>query len=414
MQFELEWWTRHRSAPPILVDVTGGGDRWVPKALQRKWPDTQWVRLDLELLASSGQERLADEVEKRLVEGIATSEQITTHEDLERLARANNRWKIGALATLVALVVAGSQWYRAHLATQGALSAKNLADDFASEANTATADLYLERASTVSGLERLLFAAKALELVPSPRTRGLVLEESAKLSDPLWTSPEAYGLVESLAFAPNAPMLATGGWSGSVPLWNTETGNRDRELEGPLSQVTVVAFSPDGSQLVAGDIHGSVAAFYLPSGDLRGSVRARDAGVSSLVFTAGNSIVSAHADGAVLRTSLDGEKPVEIGRALPAVPLVSDPEQDIVLHAAIEDGRPRLHVTFLDENEASVRFRGLDRGLPTALAYSEGIAYACFGDHVGLYRINDRRWSGPSPAGSSLRETTPSDNSKTS
>ena len=58
--------------------------------------------------------------------------------------------------------------------------------------------------------------------------------------------------VHTLAFSPNADLLASIGDDGTVRLWNPRTGQPLYVLEGPCSNGQRLAFSPDGRYLVIG------------------------------------------------------------------------------------------------------------------------------------------------------------------
>jgi len=60
------------------------------------------------------------------------------------------------------------------------------------------------------------------------------------------------GGVPSLAVSPDGDWLAAGYEDRSVRLWDAETGEEKARLEGHQSQVTGLAFSPDGSLLASG------------------------------------------------------------------------------------------------------------------------------------------------------------------
>jgi WD40 repeat protein len=109
---ELDWWLGHRSAAPIVVDVTGEGTRWVPQKLTRRWPNAQRVNLDPDLWASSTSDETATlkrQVAGQILGGIAASEISVVHEDLDKSRRLNRRllFSISALLTAtIGMVVA--------------------------------------------------------------------------------------------------------------------------------------------------------------------------------------------------------------------------------------------------------------------------------------------------------------------
>ena len=63
--------------------------------------------------------------------------------------------------------------------------------------------------------------------------------------------------VFSLAFTPDAQMLATGGSNNSICLWDLRTNTVIRQMEGHFDTVGSLRFSPDGRLLASGSYDGS-------------------------------------------------------------------------------------------------------------------------------------------------------------
>jgi RNA polymerase sigma factor (sigma-70 family) len=61
------------------------------------------------------------------------------------------------------------------------------------------------------------------------------------------------GGVDGIAFSREGKLLAGAGMDGAVHLWDAATGREVRRLEGHRSQVHGVAFAPQGDRLVSGD-----------------------------------------------------------------------------------------------------------------------------------------------------------------
>jgi len=69
---------------------------------------------------------------------------------------------------------------------------------------------------------------------------------------------DGYGRGSSVAFSPDKRLLATGGGSGEIKLWDAETGQRDgRTLRGTAGWVLSLEFDPTGRLLVSSGSDGS-------------------------------------------------------------------------------------------------------------------------------------------------------------
>ena len=106
--------------------------------------------------------------------------------------------------------------------------------------------------------------------------------------------------VDALAFSPNGKLLAWGNAAGQVQLWNPATGKLSDTLQpapGPSSAVNALAFSPDGRLLAIGYQDGTVQLWNLGTLTRAGSallaIRAVgvNASVSALTFTPDSSLL---------------------------------------------------------------------------------------------------------------------------
>ena len=71
-------------------------------------------------------------------------------------------------------------------------------------------------------------------------------------------APEHSGTISSLAFAPQAQLLATASWDHSIRLWELGTGKSPQVLYGNRSEVWALTFSQDGRTVISGAKDGSV------------------------------------------------------------------------------------------------------------------------------------------------------------
>lgn len=71
---------------------------------------------------------------------------------------------------------------------------------------------------------------------------------------------ESDAVVQSLAFSPDGRLLATGSSyeNGLVRIWDVQTGELLRTLEGHLNGVSQVSFSPNSQFLASGSYDGTL------------------------------------------------------------------------------------------------------------------------------------------------------------
>ncbi|KAM3097353.1 protein kinase domain-containing protein [Phormidesmis sp. 146-12] len=69
--------------------------------------------------------------------------------------------------------------------------------------------------------------------------------------------------VKAIASSPTEKIIAAGGSYGTVKLWNWQTGQLIANLSNHSTEVTALAFSPDGQLLAVGDVDGKIVLYAL-------------------------------------------------------------------------------------------------------------------------------------------------------
>ena len=70
--------------------------------------------------------------------------------------------------------------------------------------------------------------------------------------------PYPSGLTETAAYSPDGHRVVSGGFDGTVQIWDADTGAQIMALKGHTSPVTGVAFSPDGRRVVSANDSGEL------------------------------------------------------------------------------------------------------------------------------------------------------------
>jgi len=129
---ELDWWLTHRITAPILIDVTGEGDRWIPESIKNRWPNCQRVPLLLDEWQRQPEEE-RQEIEagvlSRILSGIRLSQTQITFEDLERekalVRKLRTALYTAGIALLLALFGACGLFWFSKLATRNQKTASH-------------------------------------------------------------------------------------------------------------------------------------------------------------------------------------------------------------------------------------------------------------------------------------------------
>lgn len=108
---ELDWWLQYRTAPPILIETTGEGDRWIPAKIRNRWPNAQRVNLDRELWKHLPEKERADiksQIAQQILGATFGSEFESVKQDLARTRRLNRSLKsVSALLGFFLLLTLG-------------------------------------------------------------------------------------------------------------------------------------------------------------------------------------------------------------------------------------------------------------------------------------------------------------------
>lgn len=130
------------------------------------------------------------------------------------------------------------------------------------------------------------------------RPREVLLSERAGDEDrPLFTLDHT-SAVRSVAFAPQATLMAVGCDDGTVDLWDLAGPTRVRTLEGHIGEVYSIAFSPDGTRLATCGNDGALRLWDCTSWERVLDRRDHRSYVHSVRFSPdGTRIVTASGDG---------------------------------------------------------------------------------------------------------------------
>ncbi len=105
------------------------------------------------------------------------------------------------------------------------------------------------------------------------------------------------GTVTSVVVHPEMEWIASGSWSGTIKIWEPESGRVLQTLEAHNTRVTDLVCSPSGELLASGSRDSFLCLWQMPEGRLLSSVRAHDGWVRAVVFCGSNIVVSGGSEG---------------------------------------------------------------------------------------------------------------------
>ena len=144
----------------------------------------------------------------------------------------------------------------------------------------------------------------SMTVFPNGGIIGLVVSNLIHLGDPHAVAPHTTltydSPINSIAFSPNNPLLASASTDSTIQLWNLNTNTLQATLRGHTSNVLNVAFSPNGILLASGSADGTVRLWNTATETLQATLRGHTSDVLNVAFSPDGSLVaSGSADGTV-------------------------------------------------------------------------------------------------------------------
>ncbi len=110
----------------------------------------------------------------------------------------------------------------------------------------------------------------------------------------------SFGRVRSVAWSPNARLLASGGSDQTVRLWDAPTGQPRRTIQEHSQSVNSVAWNPDGQLLASSSVENTIKVWNSTSGFVTGAFEGHSETVAALNWSRDGRLASGSTDKQVL------------------------------------------------------------------------------------------------------------------
>ncbi len=146
-----------------------------------------------------------------------------------------------------------------------------------------------------------------------PGKSGVTITFDVTTGERLLSTGKEFDSILASDIRPGFDIVATGGPSKLLKLWNTETGEQLQSLKKHTDWITALDISPDGVLLASGDRNGGVYVWESGTGNEFHAIRAHQAAITAAVFRAdSNVLATASEDGTIRFWEMNGGN--EIGK----------------------------------------------------------------------------------------------------
>ena len=205
----------------------------------------------------------------------------------------------------------------------------------------------------------------------------------------------------SVCFSPDGKTLASSGdeWDSNIRLWDVQTGKRLKTLKKRTAfedfegrNVNSVVFSPDGNMIASGSGNGTIRLWNANTGEFIKYLEGHTKSVNSVVFSPnGNTLISTGEDGACLWDVNTGEYIEEF--QIPAVSAAFSPDGNTCaigseIGISVRDAHTFQFLESLKTYKGlEDKFRGKDIGSIGSVAFSPdgNTIVSCGGNNIHLW-----------------------------